>query len=71
MNNFENNRILAQENFVLSYLFTIFVHRVNDRQTILMSMTVRGEVPEWLNGHAWKACVSLRVPRVRIPLSPP
>ena len=39
-NNFENNRILAQENFVLSYLFTIFVHRVNDRQTILVLINV-------------------------------
>lgn len=27
---FKNNRTLADENFVLSYLFTIFVHPVND-----------------------------------------
>ena len=26
---------------------------------------------EWLNWHAWKACVRATVPRVRIPLSPP
>ena len=26
---------------------------------------------EWLKEHAWKACVFERVPRVRIPLSPP
>ncbi len=26
---------------------------------------------EWLKEHAWKACVLERVPRVRIPLSPP
>ena len=30
-----------------------------------------GEVAEWLKAHAWKACVLLKVPRVRIPLSPP
>ena len=26
---------------------------------------------EWLKVHAWRACVLERVPRVRIPLSPP
>jgi hypothetical protein len=26
---------------------------------------------EWLKAHAWKACVLERVPRVRIPVSPP
>src|SRR5688572_16089190 len=31
----------------------------------------RGEVPERPNGHAWKACVLERAPRVRIPRSPP
>ena len=30
-----------------------------------------GEVPEWLNGAVSKTVVRLRVPRVRIPLSPP
>ena len=30
-----------------------------------------GEVSEWLKEHAWKACVRLRVPRVRISPSPP
>jgi hypothetical protein len=30
-----------------------------------------GEVPEWSIGHAWKACVLAREPRVRIPPSPP
>ena len=29
-----------------------------------------GEVAERSKAHAWKACVSLRIPRVRIPLSP-
>src|SRR5262245_61223558 len=29
-----------------------------------------GEVPEWTKGHAWRACVPLPVPRVRIPPSP-
>ena len=26
---------------------------------------------EWSKEHAWKACVRVSVPRVRIPLSPP
>ena len=30
-----------------------------------------GEVSEWLKEHAWKACVRVTVPRVRIPPSPP
>ena len=30
-----------------------------------------GEVLEWFNRHAWKACVAARLPRVRIPPSPP
>ncbi len=30
-----------------------------------------GEVSEWLKEHAWKVCVPLSVPRVRIPPSPP
>ena len=30
-----------------------------------------GEVVEWSKAHAWKACVRLRVPRVRITPSPP
>ena len=30
-----------------------------------------GDVSEWLKEHAWKACVRSRVPRVRIPASPP
>ena len=29
-----------------------------------------GEMTEWPKVHAWKACVLVRVPRVRIPLSP-
>ena len=31
----------------------------------------RGEVREWTNRHAWKACVSATGPWVRIPPSPP
>ena len=31
---------------------------------------IQGEVQEWLNWHAWKACVPGTVPGVRIPLSP-
>jgi hypothetical protein len=30
-----------------------------------------GEVSEWLKEHAWKACVGVTLPRVRIPPSPP
>ncbi len=29
-----------------------------------------GEVSEWLKEHAWKACVRVTVPGVRIPPSP-
>lgn len=29
-----------------------------------------GEMSEWLKEHAWKACVGVTLPRVRIPLSP-
>ncbi len=28
-------------------------------------------MPEWSIGHAWKACVLSKAPRVRIPLCPP
>ncbi len=27
-------------------------------------------MPEWFKGHAWKACVRVTVPKVRIPASP-
>ena len=30
-----------------------------------------GEMAEWSNAHAWKACKVLKPSRVRIPLSPP
>lgn len=30
-----------------------------------------GEVAEWSNAHAWKACESAMAPRVQIPSSPP
>ena len=32
---------------------------------------MNGEMREWFNRHAWKACVLATAPRVRIPLSPP
>ncbi len=38
---------------------------------VLSRRTKCGEMPEWSNGHAWKACVRETVPRVRIPVSPP
>ena len=31
----------------------------------------KGEMAEWSNAHAWKACKVLKPSRVRIPLSPP
>ncbi len=34
-------------------------------------LTEKGQVPEWFNGHAWKACVPAMVPRVRISPCPP
>ena len=30
-----------------------------------------GEMAEWLKAPAWKACILLKVSRVRIPFSPP
>ena len=30
-----------------------------------------GEMAEWLKALAWKACILLKVSRVRIPFSPP
>ena len=30
-----------------------------------------GEMAEWLKALAWKACIPLKVSRVRIPFSPP
>jgi dTDP-D-glucose 4,6-dehydratase len=32
---------------------------------------IKGEMAEWFKAHAWKVCVLLKVPRVRIPVSPP
>ena len=36
----------------------------------LAPSVVQGEMTEWSKVHAWKACVLVRVPWVRIPLSP-
>ena len=30
-----------------------------------------GQMAEWSNAHAWKACDAAMYPRVRIPLCPP
>ncbi len=35
-----------------------------------MKLNLTGELSEWFNEHAWKACVRENVPRVRIPHSP-
>ena len=32
---------------------------------------ITGEMAEWLKAPAWKACILLKVSRVRIPFSPP
>ena len=37
---------------------------------IILRWQLKGEVPERLKGHAWKACVRVTVPRVQIPASP-
>ena len=40
-------------------------------QTEVCPRRFEGEMTEWLKVHAWKACVRVTVPWVRIPLSPP
>lgn len=40
-------------------------------QSAKLGHPLLGEMAEWLKAHAWKACVSERVPGVRIPISPP
>ena len=37
----------------------------------MLALRLTGEVAEWFKAHAWKACVGLPLPRVRIPPSPP
>ena len=37
----------------------------------LFSKNKLGEMAEWLKALAWKACILLKVSRVRIPFSPP
>ena len=39
-------------------------------ETKLMKLK-KGEMAEWLKAPAWKACILLKVSRVRIPFSPP
>ena len=36
-----------------------------------MKNNFNGEMAEWLKAPAWKACILLKVSRVRIPFSPP
>jgi hypothetical protein len=40
-------------------------------RTTHKSLILNGEMSEWSIEHAWKACVRVTVPRVRIPFSPP
>ena len=37
----------------------------------MKSVKIIGEMAEWLKVLAWKACILLKVSRVRIPFSPP
>ena len=37
----------------------------------MKSIKIIGEMAEWLKAPAWKACILLKVSRVRIPFSPP
>ena len=39
--------------------------------TLIVCRPLPGQVSEWSNEHAWKACVLVTVPRVRIPPCPP
>jgi hypothetical protein len=38
---------------------------------VLLQLMETERCPSWLKGHAWKACVRVTVPRVRISASPP
>ena len=38
---------------------------------INLFIDLNGEMAERFKAHAWKVCVLLKVPRVRIPVSPP
>ena len=60
----------------LDRLYCVFLLLCKDYCIILLQLGCaiqnnNGEVSEWLKEHAWKACIRLRVSRVRIPLSPP
>ncbi len=52
-------------------LFAIFPPVLTCRPPVSPVLRNRGEVPERLNGHAWKACVGASSPQVRILSSPP
>ena len=42
------------------------------RYAFFIFLTIMGgEMAERFKAHAWKVCVLLKVPRVRIPVSPP
>jgi hypothetical protein len=47
------------------------IELLNYTENFLLLQTSQGEMSEWSNEPAWKAGVLARVPRVRIPLSPP
>ena len=52
---------------------------ITDKQLVIQTFlkkhynaaTKKGEMAEWSNAHAWKACKVSKPSRVRIPLSPP
>ena len=51
-------------------MFSILIDLLNKKSNFF-DLNSFGEVAEWFKAHAWKVCVLLKVPWVRIPLSPP
>ena len=47
-------------------LYDIYTDKKQDKK-----LKKKGEMAEWLKAPAWKACILLKVSRVRIPFSPP
>jgi hypothetical protein len=51
-------------------MFIILIDLLN-KKCNFFDLNSFGEVAEWFKAHAWKVCVLLKVPWVRIPLSLP
>ena len=52
-------------------LFDVFTNELPIFMRITIFPPLQGQVSEWSNEHAWKACVAATSPRVRIPPCPP